>query len=91
RNRARFRLRFGIKKTWLDDQIEVGFRLASGSDDDPTSTNQSFDNFWSTKPVWIDLAYATWRPKAIKGLTVTGGNRKTSKRIKKSKQITSLL
>ena len=25
RNRARFRLRFGFKKTWLDDQMEVGF------------------------------------------------------------------
>ena len=44
RNRARFRLRFGVKKTWLDDQMEVGFRLASGSSDDPTSTNQTFDD-----------------------------------------------
>ena len=73
RNRARFRLRVGAKKTWLDNQMEVGFRLASGSDDDPTSTNQSFDNSFSEKAVWIDRAYARYQPNWLKGFTVIGG------------------
>ncbi len=83
RHRARFRLRFGIKKTWLDRQIEVGFRLATGSADaddwnslggsDPTSTNQSFDGLFSEKPIWVDRAWATYRPIWLKGLFITGG------------------
>ncbi|MFA6133013.1 MAG: putative porin [Phycisphaerae bacterium] len=81
RNRARFRLRAGFVKTWLEDQMEVGFRLASGNGDstynkngsDPTSTNQTFDGDWSKKPVWIDLAYAKYSPKQIKGLAIIGG------------------
>ncbi|MEI7837984.1 MAG: putative porin [Planctomycetota bacterium] len=73
RNRARFRLRFGLVKTWLDDQLEVGFRLASGSDNDANSTNQTFTQDFSKKPVWIDLAYAKYTPKDLKGLTVIGG------------------
>jgi len=76
RNRARFRLRFGIVKTWLDDQLEVGFRLATGESSDPTSTNQSMTGNFSKKDVWIDLAYAKYSPKQVKGLTVTGGKMK---------------
>jgi len=80
RHRARFRLRFGVKKTWMDKQMEVGFRLASGeaSDDfnnetDPTSTNQSFDDAFSAKNIWIDRAYAKYTPNWLKGLTFVGG------------------
>lgn len=73
RHRGRFRIRFGVKKTWLDKQIEVGFRLASGSSDDPTSTNQTFDGHFSEKQVWIDRAYAKYKPKWFKGFTVVGG------------------
>jgi len=81
RNRARFRLRFGLIKTWLDEQLTVGFRLASGdssnapyySHDDPTSTNQTFTGLFNRKAIWIDRAYAMYKPKAIEGLTIAGG------------------
>jgi len=76
RNRARYRLRIGLVKAWLDKQLEVGFRLASGSNNDPTSTNETFSGNYSTKPVWIDLAYAKYSPKAVKGLSITGGKMK---------------
>jgi hypothetical protein len=72
-NRARFRLRFGVIKTWLDDQMEVGFRLASGSDSNPTSTNQTFETNFEKHPVWIDQAYAKYTPKCAAGLTVMAG------------------
>ncbi len=76
KNIGRFRLRVGAKKTWLDKQLEVGFRLATGSSDDPTSTNQSFTGNFGEKKVWIDLAYAKYQPKAFKGFTVVGGKMK---------------
>jgi hypothetical protein len=73
RNQARFRLRFGVIKTWLEDQVEVGFQLASGSSSDPTGTNQTFTDNFSRKLLWIDRAYAKYTPKAVPGLTVVGG------------------
>lgn len=76
RNRARFRLRFGVVKTWLDDQIEVGFRLATGENNDATSPHQTFTGDFSKKDVWIDLAYASYAPKAFKGFSITGGKMK---------------
>ena len=86
RNRGRFRLRFGLDKKFLDGDMEVGFRLASGETrsvgrisggqfaggpigQDPTHTNQSFTDNFSRKPIWIDLAYARYSPKEIKGLS----------------------
>lgn len=73
RNRARFRARFGVVKKFPGDEFEIGFRLATGENNDSTSTNQTMTESWSKKPVWIDLAYAKYSPKAVKGLTVIGG------------------
>ncbi len=80
RNRARYRLRFGITKTWWEDQMEVGFRIASGEISsaydnlsDPTSTNQTFDTGFSEKAIWIDQAYAKYTPKWLEGFTIQGG------------------
>lgn len=86
RNRGRFRLRFGFVKTFLDNQMEVGFRLGSGETrlvdgaplgQDASSPNQSFTDNFSRKPIWIDLVYAKYRPKQIKGLTILGGKMQT--------------
>ncbi len=76
-SKGRFRLRVGVKKTWLEQQMEVGFRLASGSSDDPSSTNQTFDDSFSEKQVWIDLAYAKYSPNAVPGLMIIGGKMKS--------------
>ena len=70
---GRFRLRVGGKKTWLDKQVEVGFRFATGSSDDPTSTNQSFDDNFSEKNLWVDRAYAKYTPKRLPGFYIVGG------------------
>ncbi len=67
--RARFRLRFNVK-TKIDDNWSLGFRLASGSGNDPTSTNQSMDDNFSEKNIWIDRVFATYRQG---GFTFTGG------------------
>ncbi len=77
RNRGRFRVRFGFKKTWLDKQLEAGFRLATGANDDPSDPNQTFTGNFSEKKIWIDLAYAKYTPKALKGFTIAGGKMRT--------------
>src|SRR2546430_4752812 len=65
--RVRPRLRLGaIAK--LKDDFEIGFRLAStpsvGKDSggDPLSTNQTFEDNGSRKPVGVDWAFARWTP-----------------------------
>ncbi len=69
RNRERFRLRFGFKvKT--SKTTEVGVRLASGSGFQNT-TNQSFDSHGRGKNIFIDRAYAKWKP--CKNFTLVGG------------------
>jgi len=66
RNRARYRLRFGSTAV-IQDDFEVGFRLASGEPSgafggDPVSGNTTFSANGSKKFVYIDLAYAKWNP-----------------------------
>ena len=72
RNRERFRLRLGIKAK-TTETTEVGFRLASGSGYQNT-TNQSFDGHARGKDIFIDRAYASWRP--LDFLKITGGKQK---------------
>jgi hypothetical protein len=75
RNRARYRLRFGFTKTWWDKQLEVGFRLATGSGDS-NSANVNFGNQYADKPISVDLMYAKYKPKWAKGLDIVGGKMK---------------
>ena len=70
--RGRVRLRFGFEKSWPDEDLMIGFRLATGADADPTTTNQTFTMFQKT-PIWFDRGYARWTPKAVKGLSVAAG------------------
>ncbi|RKY29482.1 MAG: hypothetical protein DRP79_00240 [Planctomycetota bacterium] len=72
RNRGRFRLRVQLEKE-ISDELLVGFRLASGSSSDATSTNQTFTSTFSEKSIWIDRAYVIYKPKWLKGLTLGGG------------------
>ena len=49
--------------TKLDEEVKVGFGLASGTND-PRSTNQSFTNSFETPDIRLDYAYATYKPKS---------------------------
>ncbi len=61
RNRDRFRARVqGVFALRSDIRVTTG--LASG-DDSPTSTNVSFDNAFSSKPLRLDLAFIEWTPE----------------------------
>ncbi|MEZ5573322.1 MAG: putative porin [Halioglobus sp.] len=70
-NRERYRIRARpalIAKT--SDTTEVGFGLATGSDD-PVSTNQTLGGGGTSKDINLDLAYATWT--GLEGTAITGG------------------
>lgn len=70
RDRHRQRLRLRLGSTLTIDNFLVGVQLASG-DGSQTSNNQSFDNLFSQKPIWIRQAYLQW--KAAPWLALTGG------------------
>ncbi len=74
RNRQRIRARPTIIAK-LPSNIEVGFGLATGSDD-PVSTNQTLGNGGSTKGINLDLAYFEWQ--ALEGLYLAGGKFKNA-------------
>jgi Putative porin len=70
-DRERYRIRARpalIAKT--SDTTEVGFGLATGSDD-PVSSNQTLGGGGSSKDINLDLAYATWT--GLEGTAITGG------------------
>ncbi len=75
RHRGRFRLRLNFAKK-LCDELDVVIRLASGDSSSGRSTNQTFDGAFSQKDIWIDRAYAVYRPNWLKGLELAGGKLK---------------
>jgi hypothetical protein len=76
RNRNRIRARIGILGQVTDD-LQIGFRLATSEEiasgnGDPVSTNQTLDDAFSKKSIWLDLAYFKWSPSGT-GFNVFGG------------------
>ncbi|MFA5238760.1 MAG: putative porin, partial [Phycisphaerae bacterium] len=74
RTRHRIRARLGMDAK-INDDWDATLRIASGSAD-PVSTNQTLEDGFSSKSIWLDLAYFTWHPSSIKGLNVYGGKMK---------------
>ncbi len=72
RNRERIRLRFNMTGK-ISDEFNAGFSLATGTLDDPVSTNQSFTGFLNRKSIGIDKAYVTYKPKYAKFLKLDAG------------------
>ena len=74
RNRIRARLKIEAK---VNDEWDAIFRLASGSSDAPTSTNQtlgdSASDSFSSKEIWLDWAYADYHPDWKPGLNILLG------------------
>ncbi len=72
RHRERFRLRFNITGK-LSDEFSAGFSLATGSLDDPVSTNQTLTGFLNRKSFGVDKAFITYQPKYAKFLRLDAG------------------
>ncbi len=73
RHRQRVRARFGLDAQ-VDEQVKVEVKVATGESDEPISTNQSFDNAFAKKSLWLDLAYLEWT--ATDQVKVIGGKMK---------------
>ena len=72
RDRLRYRLRFNVNAK-LDNDISGGFSLASGDLNDPISTNQTTNQFYTRKAFAVDRAFVNYNPHYFKPLTLTGG------------------
>ena len=75
KSRQRIRARIGAYGA-VNDQVDFGIRLATGSSSSPTSTNQDIDGYGSSKPIWLDLAYMTLNFEQVDGLNATFGKMK---------------
>lgn len=71
-DRERIRARLMLEAI-INDEWDVAFRIASGNDKSPISTNQDLEDGFSKKDIWLDLAYFHWHPTAVDGLNVLGG------------------
>jgi hypothetical protein len=72
RDRFRFRMRFNANVK-LNDEFSGGFSLASGDINDPISTNQTANQFYTRKPFLLDRAFMNYTPHWFKPLILTGG------------------
>ncbi len=70
RNRQRVRARLSLTAE-PEDNLELGFRLVSGSDD-PVSSNQTLGDGFTTKTLMLDRAYFVWT-HAVSGARIAGG------------------
>jgi hypothetical protein len=68
----RYRLRFNATAK-LNEDINGGLSLASGDLNDPISTNQTVNQFYTRKSIGIDKAFINYNPHYFKPLTLTGG------------------
>ncbi len=71
KDRQRVRMRLGAY-TQINPEVDAGIRIASGSSD-RRSTNQTMDNYFEKKSIWLDQAYIDWHPEAVKNLHLIGG------------------
>ena len=71
-DRERVRARVGFYSE-INPQVDAGVRVATGSSADARSTNQSLDNYFEKKSLWLDLAYLDWHPTALPNLHLIGG------------------
>jgi hypothetical protein len=65
-------VRFGVEGK-LNEDFTAGFALATGSLGDPTTTNETFTNFFDRKTIGLDKGYITYNPVAHKWISATGG------------------
>ena len=74
RHRHRVRARVAITGHFNEEMKGV-VEISSGSDD-PVSNNQTLGDAFSTKNLGLNLAYISYKPKAVEGLEVMAGKMK---------------
>jgi hypothetical protein len=64
RDRMRVRLRFGVQANIIPDQLNAGFRLATGSSSDPVSANQTLGNTSRPLSIYLDRAFLAYQSRS---------------------------
>jgi hypothetical protein len=59
RHRFRLRARLGTHIK-MDKHFSAGFRLGSGNDNSPVTTNQTLSGNFNRYPIWLDRSYIKW-------------------------------
>jgi Putative porin len=72
RNRARVRVRLGLDGQ-LNEDFVGGIAIATGSQGDPTTTNETLTNAFDRKTIALDRGFITYNPVAHSWLSLTGG------------------
>ena len=72
KSRFRERVRLGVFGE-VNDQMDWGFRIASGSDERPTSSNQSIGDYSNKRRIWMDLGYFDYTPRQMESLNAIIG------------------
>lgn len=72
RNRMRLRLRLNASVRFGDD-FDAGFTMATGDLNNPISTQQTANQFYTRKPFDLDRAFVNYHPHFFKPLLLTGG------------------
>ncbi len=75
-NRQRLRFRLGAK-TKVNDRVKLGFGFATGSSDSPTSTNQTLEQEFQSKSIWLDYAFVKYKASCCLNLKMIGGKFKS--------------
>ena len=70
RQRFRYRARISLAAQ-VNDELKAAFRLATGNESDPVSTNDTLGDTFNKDNVLFDQAYLEWQATPL--LTVTGG------------------
>ncbi len=76
RFRPRIRVRLNMRGQ-INDQVDWGLRIATGSFADNISSNQTLTDFLNRKPFALDQAFITYRPKQLSGLRLQAGKFET--------------
>jgi Putative porin len=72
RNRERIRLRI-YANVKLNNDLSGGVALATGDINDPISTNQTANQYFTRKPFLLDKAFVNYNPHQFKPFTFTAG------------------
>ncbi len=72
RDRDRLRARLVVSTT-VNDEVDATIGIASGTDESATNTNQDLTDAFSSKNLWLDLAFVDYHPAKLEGLNVYAG------------------
>lgn len=72
RDRHRIRARLLVSSK-VNEQVDATIGLASGTNESATNTNQDLTESFSSKDLWLDLAFINYHPAGVEGLNVFAG------------------